>query len=339
MSKQTDGRYTAEIETKEDSVAYRLMYARDGNQVEGTQADRFSFTSPQGYNSIVAAQGGRVTIVFSPNLLDRSESPASVTFIESSPLISKFAKGYDELQKYKKAFFSAHQNFVRKRMERKEFSFDWSAQMTSVENEITGETDSIVREELYLNCATIAILAKSVDTSMYRRAIIGIPATSIVWSLNPHSMYYILGHSGYTETQQTQYVQHVFDSNPIEKTKAALLLDEYMIETLSEHKEAARRYYDILESRFGNSEEAKMIKEKAAPRDSLRVGKPIPAFSVVSMDDTTMTITNESLKGKYCLIDFWAAKNDASAREIRGLQEAYEKYKEEEFYNLEPLAG
>ena len=59
MSKQTDGSYTAEIETKDDSVAYRLMYVRDGNQVEGTQADRFTFSSPSGYNSIIAAKGAR----------------------------------------------------------------------------------------------------------------------------------------------------------------------------------------------------------------------------------------------------------------------------------------
>ena len=331
MSKQANGTYTAEIETKEDSIAYRLMYVRNGDQVEGTQADKYSYHDPSGYNSIVAAKGGKVEIAFNPKQLVRSGTPASVTFLHSSPLVSKFAKHYDELQKYKKAYFVAYQNFVKERIKRKEFAFDWSEQMLSVEKEIKGETDGIVREELYLNCATIAILAKSIDTSMYRRSINGIPPTSIVWSLNPHSIYYALGHSGFTEDQQMKYVQQVIDSNPIDKTKAALLLDEYMVEKLSEHKENARRYYDILVNRFGSSEEAKMIKEKTASRASLQVGKPIPEFSVVSMDDSTKTITNESLKGKYYLIDFWASKNEASVREMQQLQESYEKYKDNNF--------
>jgi thiol-disulfide isomerase/thioredoxin len=331
MSKQANGTYTAEIETKEDSIAYRLMYVRNGNQVEGMQADRYSYHDPSGYNSIVAANGGKVRIEFNPEQLVRSETPASVTFLNSSPLVSKFAKHYDKLQKYKKTYFSAYQNFVRERTKRKEFAFDWSEQMLSVEKEMKSETDSIAREELCLNCATLAILSKSTDTSIYRRSINGIPPSSIVWSLNPHSIYYVLGHSGFTEDEQMKYVQHVIDNNPIEKTKAALLLDEYMVEKLSEHKEIARRYYDILVNRFGSSEEAKMIKEKTVPRDSPRIGKPIPAFSVVSMDDSTKTITNESLRGKYYLMDFWASKNEASVREMQQLQEAYEKYKNNNF--------
>jgi thiol-disulfide isomerase/thioredoxin len=49
------------------------------------------------------------------------------------------------------------------------------------------------------------------------------------------------------------------------------------------------------------------------------------------MDDPTKTITNESLKGKYYLIDFWASKNEASVREMQLLQEVYEKYKDSNF--------
>jgi thiol-disulfide isomerase/thioredoxin len=49
------------------------------------------------------------------------------------------------------------------------------------------------------------------------------------------------------------------------------------------------------------------------------------------MDDSTKTITNESLRGKYYLMDFWASKNEASVREMQQLQEAYEKYKNNNF--------
>jgi len=104
-----------------------------------------------------------------------------------------------------------------------------------------------------------------------------------------------------------------------------------MVSNLSERKENARKYYEILVNRFGSSEEAKMIKEKSALRDSLRVGKPVPAFSFVSMDDSARTMTNESLKGKYYLISFWAAKSEASLREMKGLQETYERYKGDHF--------
>lgn len=327
MKKQPDGTYFAEIETKEDSIAYRLMYVRNGGQIEGTQADGYVYNGSMGYNSLIAAKGGKARIIFDPEKLARSTMPPKASFQHTDLVISKFAMIYEELQRYRKAYILANQNFVREGKKRKEFTFDWSGPLSSVEEQIKRETNDILCEELYLNYITIAMLAKSFDASIYKRSLDRISPASTVWSLNPHSIYYALGHSGFTEEQHEKYVQQVIDGNPVDRTKAALLLDEYMVAKLSEQKENARKYYDILVNRFGSSEEAKMIKEKIAPQDFLQVGKPIPAFSFVLMDDSTKTITNESLKGKYYLMNFWASKSEASVREMERLQETYEKYK------------
>ena len=52
-----------------------------------------------------------------------------------------------------------------------------------------------------------------------------------------------------------------------------------------------------------------------------------PPFAIVCLDDSSMLISNESIKGKYYLIDFWATWCPPCVEEIPELSRVYEKYK------------
>ena len=57
----------------------------------------------------------------------------------------------------------------------------------------------------------------------------------------------------------------------------------------------------------------------------------VPQFAVESLDDPSALISDQSLRGKTCLIDFWATWCPPCVEEIPFLARAYEKFHERKF--------
>ena len=81
MQKDSNGTYSAVLNTTSDTIEYQLMNVRYGGPYEGTQADRYAYRKSRGYVSIVGTQEKKATIVFDPKKLIEAQIPAQVHLI------------------------------------------------------------------------------------------------------------------------------------------------------------------------------------------------------------------------------------------------------------------
>lgn len=330
MVRRSDGTYSLVVKTKADSVAYRLMNVAKGDLAEGTDADYYLYDGYWGYNSILRPKNGEVNIVFDPSKLARSDLPSRVTFADSNSTEAKFASIFDEMMNNEKSFMDYYRSYMASGKSLMEFHYDWSATEKSIASRIAAEKNPLLKKELMFAYIELGALTAKLDTPLVREALGEISPKSHLWALMP-IVSTVLRLAGESQAEQEAYVQKVVDENPSADVKAAVLANEFMLAKQTGDAATAAKYYNLIVERFGNTRIGKAIKARFSPGAGPEAGKPVPAFSVVSMDDSAETISNVSMKGKYYLMDFWATWCSPCVAEMPNLQKAYDTFNGDDF--------
>ncbi len=330
MVKRPDSTYSLVVKTTADSVAYRLMNVAKGDLVEGTDADYYLYDGYWGYNSILTPKNGEVSIVFDPSKLERSDKPSAVAFADSSSTEAKFAAIFEEMQNNEKAFMDYYRSYIASGKNMMEFHYDWSAAERSIAARIAAEKNPLLKKELMFAYFELGALTAKLDTPLVREGVGIISPKSHLWALMPivSTVLRLAGESG---AQQDAYIQKVADDNPSADVKAAVLANEFMLAKQTGDAAATAKYYNLIVERCGNTRVGKEIEARFSPGAGPEAGREVPAFSVVSMDDSTETISNVSMKGTYYLMDFWATWCGPCVAEMPNLQKAYDTFKGDDF--------
>lgn len=330
MKKQVGGTYALEIKSDADSVAYRLLNVVQGDLIEGTQADYYSYDGYWGYNAVVRPTKGVVKIVYDPAKLPRSDKPYRVEFANPASMEARFSRTFDKMQGYESEFMKAYMAYSKSGESPLGFRYDWAPTLDTIKSQLAGEKNPVLRQELLLSYLELGALTAKVDSSMAREAINEIPPSSRMWAIMP-MVSRALELAGLDKQEHEAYVQKLIDENPDVGVKTTVLATELMLAKETGDAAASAKYYSILVNRYGDTRVGKEVKARFSPGPGPEVGKPVPAFSVTSMEDSTRKITNVSLKGKYYLMDFWATWCHPCVEEMPNLQKAYEKFKNKDF--------
>jgi thiol-disulfide isomerase/thioredoxin len=102
------------------------------------------------------------------------------------------------------------------------------------------------------------------------------------------------------------------------------------IEEVKVHRDKLRarfqKYYNILQSQYGDTELAKRAKLQWDNNRNIQIGKPLPAFSLEDIEHENTFFTDEQFRGKVLLVQFWGTWCGPCVEEIPHIQSIYEKY-------------
>ncbi len=163
------------------------------------------------------------------------------------------------------------------------------------------------------------------DSLLARRALRDISPASPAWGLDPRALPEALSASGTPETARV-YAGSVEAEHPDPAVRASALA--FLLEdALAADREAdLADLYDRLIRSYPDSKPAAKARELYAPDRRIQPGRRVPAFSVTTMDDPPLLVSNESLRGKVVLMDFWATWCGPCITEMPYLHRAFEKY-------------
>ena len=296
MQKQPDGTYSAEFETSAEKFAYQLLgVTKSGNSVNGTLSEDYVYDGGGDYRSVVIPKNGRVKIVFDPKALIKTDGAAHVRFADAHSRESRLAAVYDEMLKRRRSFSKAFAGYKSTGKPAYEFQYDWSNYLSDLSKEIAAEKDALIRQFLLFSYLDLGfgVYGAKLDAALTQKALEEVPPTSPLWNVEPDLIGVALRNAG-QPNKYSGYVQQIIEGHPDQRVR-----------------NLAKKRYD--------------------PTRNIMVGKPVPAFSFASLDAQTTAYTNESLRSKVYLIDFWATWCKPCIEEMENMHRVYEKYKRRGF--------
>jgi thiol-disulfide isomerase/thioredoxin len=330
----SDGTYFVDVDNKvAGDMGYRLVgLVRDSPlSVPGTHFDTIGLDRNGRYVSTLKAKPGRMRILFDPALLPRSRGRAEVIFEHPKSAAARIASIDLDIARRHRDLSLALSAFRAAGHDEKDFRYDWSDDAAKLKLEIAQEKDDAVRQALWIAVLDLGKLGSpEVDRSTAQQALAAIPADSPLWELAPwYLLFDSLQRAGGLEPY-SWYFQKAVNSNPSREVRALTLEQAYNDALARNDLGRAKEYFSRLTTDFADLLPGKRVKAKP-PVSRFGAGKPMPAFRFTPLEGRGESLTNTTFKGKYVLIDFWAAWCEPCLAEMENLHTLQAKYKNKKF--------
>jgi len=337
LVRQPDGRYTLEVETFADTLAFQLVgHDTTGTRTTGgTRADRYSYVDNAGYRSVIRAQNRRAAIVFDPSALQRPAGASSVTFRDTT---AQAARVYAMTRRWQDQGQTWIDSARAARARGDSLRYDWGPIMAQRTSMLQRERDPIVRQLLLFQFLTIASMNGRLDTALAWRIVREVPPTSPWWALHDVAPPYVMM---FAFRAGLGRIEPLRAGAPPDTVLNRLMLT-YLDRVVAEHADSIVRaealasalgwadgprrneYYLRFVRDFPWAPSTESVNARFAPNRVWRVGSRVPAFRLASLDDTTVAYTPESMAGRPYLLEFWATWCGPCIGEMADLHQAHD---------------
>ncbi len=344
MTKQPDGTYIFEIDTKSDTLSYQIFpqYTKSlaDRTFNGSSSTTYEYDNNGDYFSVLIDKSRKFKVILNPEYFPKG------TFISELEIDNE--KYSSEFNSYKNASKDYNQYVGERSTAMLDNNLQSDAKnnliaklkmdyMKRIEERLAQIQDKNFRSLTileYLNVAHDGINVNDIEHSVNQKLIselFEVSPESVLW--DGQSVYFnlafaeiLLGNIG-----NPTYLYKVLNAKHPDNVKAGLLsvLVHYChYNNLDDLKE---KYYSKLQKEFPETKEAFNAKISFSNDRNILVGKKIPDFSLRNLDDENEIISPASLKGKFVLVDVWGTWCMPCLMELPNLIKAYEKFKDKNF--------
>jgi thiol-disulfide isomerase/thioredoxin len=332
MQKQADGSFSYEKEVSDSAIGYQLMGVVDAQAVDGTMADYPEYDNNGNYRSVLKVNPGKINIIFDPSKLiyaTNDQHLPTVSFDNKHKVLETVFTISNRFNQQNNEYLCALKQYRDTHQSLKDFVFDSSDLSNFLIDTIKStKNESIVRQFAAVTLIRMLTMNIKMDKITPAEILQVVPADSPLWGVEPYAVV-MLGYYMSRE-QAVLLLKEFYEKNPDRRVQARALLNMAMAAKERNDKEKTLSIYDELKNKYGDIREIQSELAMLNPNKKIAQGKPLPEFKVKLLENETM-ITNQSMRGKYYLVDFWATWCGGCNDEMLFLHKAYERFKNDNF--------
>jgi thiol-disulfide isomerase/thioredoxin len=341
MERRAEGTFVARIDTDADTLAYQLAGVQiDGYALAGTQADRYVMDRSRplhggkagNFVSVIDVRERPVEVVFDARLLPRTQAKMTIRFGEGAGPAAGVFVIHEASQARQSRFIAALDAHGDAGGDPAAFTYDTSNDRWELEERLEAESDVLVRS--YLLTSYFTVPPADGDSLIARRVLDEVPADSPAWSLawaGPANLFFSITRTAREPERAMAYAERAGETHPDPEVRADFLFSALGQARAAGDAERFERHYGRLIAEHPDSPRTAFARANYGPDRRIVEGKKVPAFRVVALEDSTQTISDQNLRGRVYLMDFWAVWCGPCVAKMKDLHDAYDAYREKGF--------
>ncbi len=332
FTKQADGTYLFEVESPADTVAYQLLgLVTDGRSVNGTDYDHLVYDGGGDYKSVVKVVNNKARIVFDPQKLVRvtTDNYPAVTVTKGSETVKEVYEIALKNKTFRQKEEAAQINYRKTHGNVTGFVFDRLDIKRYLSQKTKNGNTSLGKRFAALMLAGNTSPRDEDAKSIYNLIITTLPLTDELWAAEAMSCSYIFEEALGEEQAQALFKKEV-KQIPNRLTQAGILVSMGRYARDKGNVETQRSIFNNLKTNYADLREIAYYVALLNPGRRIAKGKQVPDFTLPQLN-SSKTISNKKLLGKYYIMDFWATWCGPCVGEMPKMHEAYKKYKSPRF--------
>ena len=305
-----DGAYRAKLREVPPSTSWQVLIFGDSARPTGIRTSTVSktgYTVVEGICAVRLDREGAAELRFDPSEIPQRNGQAAISSGNTS--LQGFLRTAVELTDWRDRYQSAMEIALTKhrRSGGDNANFDVAAfrqrmGASSMEENIrermrTAE-DTLSEQLLYLSY--LGLPGDTKDNALMERALRVIPPSSMMWSIDPSSMYVAL--NARKKDTKDQYINDVLTTNPSESVIVPIAYAECLQAQAEAQTSRQRELYTLLVKKYPHHPLTVSAKLYLNPDRKVKVGRTFPSITMMPCG-ATVPMSSALFKGMYTLID------------------------------------